>query len=193
MSILKLDPGTKVTMAVKSAEQVEGKFGPQIKFAGTTFDDPDAAIFLNVDPAFRQLDRIGFSVSSVIGQTVEFERVEKNGTKFTNINRTKNRDGTASAPDAAAYAPTPKPAAPNAKQAYSAGGPLPWEHEETGAAPTDALPHEKLDHQFAVYDLCFSHALALYQSKIGPAVDDGDSAIASIAATLYIQAAKAGV
>lgn len=83
----------------------------------------------------------------------------------------------------------PRAAAPAAtvKQPFSAGPLIPQVDGD------DALPHEKLDRQFAVYDLCFSHAMALYKAKIGQAVDDGAPAIASIAATLYIQAAKAGV
>lgn len=88
-----------------------------------------------------------------------------------------------------AKAATPAKPATASKEAHSSG-PLIEGLDDTGDG---LLPHEKLDRQFAVYDLCFSHAMALYKAKIGQAVDDGAPAIASIAATLFIQAAKAGV
>lgn len=82
-----------------------------------------------------------------------------------------------------AKAQTPPPAA-NVKQPLSSGGPLPWEKD-------DAMPHEKLDHQFAVYDLCLDHAHAAAKKRFGN--DVTDEAVATMAAVLYIQAAKAAV
>lgn len=77
------------------------------------------------------------------------------------------------------------PAAPaNAKQPLSSGGPLPWEKE-------DALPHEKLDKMFNVYDACLDHAHIAAIKRFGK--DVTDTAVAAMAATLYIDARKSGL
>lgn len=183
MSIIKLVPGQRVTFGVGGTELVEGNYGPQIKFSGATPDDPSAVLFLNVEPATRQLERIGLTMDSVVGQRVEIERVEKNGTKYTNIYKA---NGAAPVQTKPAAAPTS-----TAKMAFSSGAALPWENEETGAPPADALPHEKLDHQFRIYDLCLDHAHAAAKQRFGK--DVTDEAVAAMAATLYIQAQKVGV
>jgi hypothetical protein len=177
--ILKLIPGQRINFTVEQVEEVKGNFGPQIKFTGATPDDADAVLFLNVEPATRQLERIGLDVKSVIGRTVEFERIEKNGTKYTNINR-------------AEQAPAPKPAASNVKQAVSLGGPLPYELSETGAPPITVDP--RLSKLFTVYDNCLDHALAVAKEKMD-ASDVGSSpeAVAAMAATLFIAAKEKGL
>jgi hypothetical protein len=68
------------------------------------------------------------------------------------------------------------------KQPTALGGPLPWEQEETGAPPARA----DVNANFALYDRCFEHAF-----KVASAAKITDQqAIASMAATLYIQASK---
>jgi hypothetical protein len=76
---------------------------------------------------------------------------------------------------------TPKPVS-TTKQPTNIGGPLPWEQEETGAPPARA----DVPASFALYDRCFEHAF-----KVASAAKITDQqAIASMAATLYIQANK---
>ena len=81
-----------------------------------------------------------------------------------------------------------RPAA-QVKQAYSAGGPLPYEE-----APADALPHEKLDHLFRVYALIEDHVLATSVPKFTKAdVGTTPESVAAQIATLLIAAQKVGV
>lgn len=189
MSIIKLIPGQRIAFGVGGTEIVEGNYGPQIKFSGATPDDGSAVLFLNVEPATRQLERIGLTVDSVVGQKLEIERVEKNGTKYTNIYKANSGNAHMAAPVQA------KPAAPsNAKQPLSSGGPLPWEQEETGAPPADAFPHEKLDHLFRVYSIIEDHVLATSVQKFTKAqVGSSPESVAAQIATLLIAAQKAGV
>ena len=133
-----------------------------------------------MDAALRQLGRIGLTAETSVGQTLEFERVEKDGTKYTNINK----------PGAAKLA-----AAPSAKQGFTTGGHIPeidGPYTETGAAPHEApSTADKLLKLFQVYDGCFDHAHSLAKAKIGAtATHEG---IAAQAATLFIQAAQRGV
>ena len=180
MSILKMIPGQKIAFTVERVEQVEGKFGPQYAFRGETPDDTDAVMYLNVDAAERQLSRIGLTHSSVVGQTVEFERTEKNGTKYTNINRTNG------APPVVDFKKLNQQ-----KQAYSSGPALPYE-QETGAPPhgESGSVHQKVDKMFSVYDVCLDHAHAVAKRQFGN--DVTDTAVAAMTATLFI-AAKEGL
>ena len=174
MAIVKLEPGQKQLFEVSSVEEVEGKFGPQLKFTEKRGD----VMFMNVDTALRQLGRIGLTAQTAVGQTLEFERVEKDGTKYTNINK----------PGAAKLA-----TASTAKQAVSLGGPLPYELTETGAPPPaeGQTVGDKLTKVFQVYDVCFDHAYSLAKRTLGEtATHEG---IAAQAATLFIQAAQRGV
>jgi hypothetical protein len=69
------------------------------------------------------------------------------------------------------------------KQPTNIGGPLPWEEQETGSAP---VARTDVPASFALYDRCFEHAF-----KVASAAKITDQqAIASMAATLYIQAHK---
>jgi hypothetical protein len=74
-----------------------------------------------------------------------------------------------------AKAQTPAPAA-NVKQ------PLPWEQEHA---------HELLDKMFNVYDACLDHAHEAATRRFGN--DVTDTAVAAMAATLYIDARKSGL
>jgi hypothetical protein len=174
--ILKLIPGQRIHFTVTATEPAEGKFGPQIKFTGTTPDDADAVMFLNVDAAQRQLGRIGLDTSSVVGRTVEFARTEKNGTKYTDINLPAN--GT-----------PPKAKVDQTPRAYSSGPHIPGidgPYQETGAPPADMT--SKLDAMFSLYDTCLAHAHSSAKRAFGN--DVTDEAVAAMAATLYIQACK---
>jgi hypothetical protein len=175
--ILKLIPGQRINFTVAKTEEVQGNFGPQIKFTGETPDDADAVLFLNVDTAQRQLARIGYDTQSVIGRTVEFARTEKNGTKYTDINRVSTMPQ-----------PHSPPVATSGKAPYSSGGPLPFEQSETGAPPSSAVEVPTLDRVFHTYDVCFDHAYSVAHKKMGN--DCTHEGIAAMAATLFIQAHK---
>ena len=82
----------------------------------------------------------------------------------------------------AAPAAAPRPVA-TTKQPTSLGGPLPWEQEETGAAP---VARADVPASFALYDRCFEHA---YKVATSAKITD-QQAIASMAATIFIQASK---
>ena len=176
MPILKLEAGQRVTFAVRSTEIVEGKFGQQVKFCGETADG-EAILFLNIEPARRQLSRISMDERTVQGQTVEFERVSRDGTLYTNINRVAN--GTA-----------PRASAP-AKQAYSSGPALPYETEQETGAPPAVAGFDKL---FAAYSLIEDHVLATSVQKFERAkIGVSPESVAAQIATLLIQADRQGL
>lgn len=185
MSILKLLPGQKIHLTVVTTSLVEGNYGPQIKFSGFTADDNDAAIFLNVDTAEQQLARIGLTVETAKGQQVEIERIEKNGRKFTNINRVGA--SSASAPVAASAA-TRQPVGSLAKAGFSAGPHIPGMDDGS-----DALPHEKLNRLFNIYGACMDHALLVAKKMDAAQIGSSPESTAAIAATLLIAAQRAGV
>lgn len=83
-------------------------------------------------------------------------------------------------------APRAAAPAPAAKQPYSVGGPIPGVDDEH-----PALPHEKLDRMFALYDLCVAHAHKVAKREFG--ADVTDTAVAAMSATLYIQANQKGL
>lgn len=99
MAILKLAEGP-VTATITAVEEVEGNFGPQMKFSTDTGD----LLFINALPATKQLARLKLDLDTVVGATLRFEQVKKNGTTFTNIDM-----ATAGAPTAQ-RAPTAAPA-----------------------------------------------------------------------------------
>jgi hypothetical protein len=180
--ILKMIPGQRIHFTVTNTEEVKGNFGPQIKFSGTTPDDSDAVMFLNVDAAHRQLGRIGLDTSSVVGRTVEFARTEKNGTKYTDINLPAN-----GAPPKAKVDQTPR--------AYSSGPHIPGidgPYQETGAPPADESV-SRLDGVLSLHDVCVMHATKstariLKDAGFTPTAAD----ILAAAATQMIGAQKIG-
>lgn len=96
--------------------------------------------------------------------------------------RDKNCEGVVWPPKPGA---APRAAAPTAKQGYS-----------VGAVPglddgSEALPHEKLDQMFRVYDVCFAHAHALAERTMKQ--DASHEGISAMASTLFIQASHAGL
>lgn len=83
----------------------------------------------------------------------------------------------------AGLAPRATAPAPVAKQGYSIP---PYVPAIDGEHP--ALPHERLDKMFAVYDLCLAHAHAKAVERFGK--DVTDEAVAAMSATLFIQAVR---
>lgn len=106
MSILKLSKGDRARFTVSRVEIANGEHGEQYKFVGATPTDADAAFFMGMESAERQLGRIGLSVASVVGQTVEFAKPDK----YIDINRANGTGPTAvaaSAPAASTASGTP--------------------------------------------------------------------------------------
>lgn len=91
------------TLTVVSAEEVKGKFGIQVRFTGEDFTD----VYISDTAAARGLARLNLDLESVIGQTLRFSQVKKDGKTYTNIDPV--REG--AAPRAEAAEPT-KDAAP---------------------------------------------------------------------------------
>lgn len=185
MSIVKLEPGQNILFDIASLDEVEGKFGAQYKITDRRGD----VLFLNVDTVVKQLGRIGFTPQTAVGQTLEFERIEKNGTKYTNINK----------PGAAKLAAAPKA---NVKQELSSGPHIagmddePAVYAETGAPPSveSGSVYPRLQKLFDVYDVCFDHVLTNVAPRL-TASDIGSSpeSVAAMTATLYISAKDAGL
>lgn len=172
MATLKLIPGQRVNLRIDGVEQVQGNFGPQYAFKGATPDDQNATLYLNVDTADRQLARLGRDTSSIVGQTIEVARTEKNGTKYTDF----NWPGTAPLQPAPRSTPQPssRPVSTQGKEPYSAGPVIP------------GIDVPQLDDLFNVYDVCLGHA----QTAARAIPNATPETVASIAATLFIQAAK---
>jgi hypothetical protein len=83
-----------------------GNFGPQVCFTGAD----GTSVYVNESPAQRGLERLSLDMETVIGQTIRFSQVKKDGKTFTNLDRAG--EGTAATPVAAAAAPVaaaPKP------------------------------------------------------------------------------------
>lgn len=92
------------TLEISAAIPSEGNFGPQVCFTGVD----GTSVYVNDGPARRGLERLSLDLDTVIGQTVRFSQIAKDGKKFTNIDRAG--EGTAATPAAAA----PVAAAPKA-------------------------------------------------------------------------------
>jgi hypothetical protein len=91
-----------VTMTVASVRQQEGKFGMQIVFA-----DQNAVteVGLSESAATRGLAFLNLTNESVIGQTLKFEQVKKDGKTFTNIYRADGQAPSAPTQTASTAAP----------------------------------------------------------------------------------------
>jgi hypothetical protein len=84
------------TLEISAAIASEGNFGPQVCFIGTD----GTSVYVNDSPAKRGLERLSLDMDTVIGQTIRFSQVSKDGKKFTNLDRAG--EGTAATPAAAA-------------------------------------------------------------------------------------------
>lgn len=92
------------TLEISAAIPSEGNFGPQVCFIGTD----GTSVYVNDGPAKRGLERLSLDIDTVIGQTIRFSQVKRDGKTFTNLDRAG--EGTAETPAAAA----PVAAAPKA-------------------------------------------------------------------------------
>lgn len=94
------------TLEIASAVESVGNFGPQVCFTGAD----GTSVYINESPAQRGLARLSLDLETVIGQTIRFSQIKRDGKTFTNLDRAG--EGTAATPVAAAAAPVaaaPKP------------------------------------------------------------------------------------
>ena len=163
MAILKVEVGQPVTMTVGAVRQVSGKFGPQLAFDNTNGD----TLFVKEDTAQRQLERIGYTQETAVGKPLHFEKVDKNGKTYLNINPAKNGNGASGAKAA------------NGAQASHGkvmGGAPPVGN---GASVRPLAP---------LYNDCVVAAKGIVQQHLGKAATSQD--VIAAAATLYIAATK---
>lgn len=92
------------TIEVFTVAESEGNFGPQVCFTGVD----GTVVYVNDGPAKRGLERLSLDMETVIGTTIRFSQVKKDGKTFTNLDRVG--EGTAATPTAVA----PVAAAPKA-------------------------------------------------------------------------------
>lgn len=72
-----------ITMTIASVRPDEGKFGPQMVFSSTEGVD----VFISEMSATKGLARLNLTPESVVGETLTFEQIKKDGKTFTNINK----------------------------------------------------------------------------------------------------------
>lgn len=81
-------------LEIASAVESVGNFGPQVCFTGAD----GTSVYVNEGPARRGLERLSLDLETVIGQTIRFSQVKKDGKTFTNLDRAG--EGTAVTPEA---------------------------------------------------------------------------------------------
>ena len=159
MAFHKLADGP-ITLVIGAVKAAEGKFGPQMVFSGIDGTD----VYISELSGAKGLARLNLTPESVLGQTLHFEQIRKDGKTFTNINL-----ATGSAPTATAAPAT---------RTTSTGG-------------YTAAPALSFDDAVALYAKCVQAAIqhlgkACEQAEIPV---DG-AAIQSAAATLFIRTSK---
>jgi hypothetical protein len=106
MPVHKLANGP-IVLTIASAEEAEGNFGAQV-----CFSDGDTSVYVSASTAAQQLGRMKIDLESVVGQTLAFEQIKKDGKTFTNINKANagvQANATGMLPRSAASAPAPTP------------------------------------------------------------------------------------
>jgi hypothetical protein len=196
MAIIKVQQGERyqftVTSVVRDVPSANPKYKPSHKFVGTTPDDPDACVFMVTTSAERQLARLGLTLDTVVGETIEFAKPGD----YVDINPVHAYVAPRPAASAAPRAAAP---APQAKQAFSAGV-LPIDEPLYGDVPAqqkavDAITTvDRLDRMFKVYGAIESHILATSVKKFEDAkVGASPESVAAQIATLFIQACNKGL
>lgn len=197
MSIIKLQKGQSVhftvTGVVPDVPATNPKYGPSTKFVGRTPTDPDAAIFLTPSSAERQLGRIGHTIESVVGHTVEFAKPGE----YVDINAIEGAP-THAAPAVVAAPQGPAPVAPkasNAKQPFTSGPPIAGLDDD--AAPTETGGDGKADlwrRLRVLHKKCLGFVLA-EEAPLLTKADIGDSpeAVSALAGELFWAAVESGL
>jgi hypothetical protein len=94
MAFHKLSDGP-ITMVIGAVKSAEGKFGPQMVFSSVDGTD----VYISELSGAKGLARLNLTPESVVGQTLAFEQIKKDGKTFTNINlATGQAPSAASAP-----------------------------------------------------------------------------------------------
>jgi hypothetical protein len=91
------------TMQVGGIEMTEGKFGPQYRVVGTDGTE----IYLSETAVHRGLERLKLTQETVLGETLTFYQVKKDGKTYTNIDRPTSASAQAAAAGAAPAATPP--------------------------------------------------------------------------------------
>jgi hypothetical protein len=118
MPVHKLANGP-IVLTIASAEEAEGNFGAQV-----CFSDGDTSVYVSASTAAQQLGRMKLDLESVVGQTLAFEQIKKDGKTFTNINKANagaQASAVATRPAGTPYtapAPTPKMTVEEASALY---------------------------------------------------------------------------
>lgn len=182
MSIVKLAKGTTtptvltITSIVRDVPPANPKYGAQHKFVGTTPTDPDACIFLAPATADRQLTRLGLTLDTVVGRTVEFTRPGD----YIDMALPGG-----SAPVAAPAAPT------NGKQAVTLGAPIAGldTPEDVAAAKVDQWKR-----LCGLHKRCLAFVLETEVPMLdGPKVGASPESVSALTAQLFIAAKEAGL
>lgn len=160
MPVHKLANGP-ITMTIASAVTSEGQYGPQVKFTGEDGTD----VYVNQAPVERGLARLNLTVDTVIGKTIKFAQVKKDGKTFTNLDLAAPGTEGLSAPAPAAVTAT--------------------------ASTASFAPRRSIEDLDALYAQCLAIAMKHVVAKLDDAgVQYDGSTIVSAAATLFIQASK---
>jgi hypothetical protein len=159
MPIHKLANGP-ITLTIVSATSSEGQYGPQVKFTG----QDGMEVYVNQAPVERGLARLNLTVESVVGKTIKFSQVKKDGKTFTNLDLAAPGTEGIGAPAAA-------PA--------------------TATVSTASMSRRSIEELDALYGQCLAMAMKHVVAKLDDAgVQYDGSTIVSATATLFIQAAK---
>jgi hypothetical protein len=70
-----------ITLTIVSVEATEGNFGPQVCFTG----DEGTSVYISELSATKQIARLNLTMEDVVGQTLFFEQIKKDGKTYTNI------------------------------------------------------------------------------------------------------------
>lgn len=146
-----------ITLTIASVSKTEGQFGPQVRFSGANGTD----VYVNEAPAERGLARLNLSLDSVVGHTIRFAQVKKDGKTFTNLDPAAAGSEGVEAPNVSAV-----PAVSH-------------------------TPKRSVEELSSLYGECVGVAMSQLAARLDDAgiAYDG-TVIASAAATVFIQAAK---
>jgi hypothetical protein len=159
-TIVKVTVDTPCTMTVSSVTEAQGQYGPQIRFEGQD-GNGTVTVFEKLERVDEQLRRAGMDRASVIGRTITLYKENATANgKTFPALRISVADGGTAAPRVAAPAPAPAAVVP-------ANG-------------------DRLAASFSLYDRCFTHAHSVATRQ---GITDAQ-AIASMAATIFIQASR---
>lgn len=158
MPVHKLANGP-ITLTIASVVESEGQYGPQVKFVG----QDGMEVYVNKAPADRGVGRLNLTMDTIVGQTIKFQQVKKDGKTFTNLDLAAPGSEGIGAPAAPAGAP----------------------------APVAASPRRSVEELDALYEQCLGIAMKHLVGRFDDAGIAYDGAtIASATATLFIQATK---